>query len=89
MNYPLLQRMLQVTGPGGRVAGGIAVDRNEAVWRFTPATPWRAGAYQLQVDAELEDIAANRIDQPFDIDVFEKVSEHLTTRTVSVPFSVP
>jgi hypothetical protein len=51
--------------------------------------PWRAGAYQLLVDAELEDIAANRIDQPFDIDVFEKVSEHLTTRTVSVPFSVP
>jgi hypothetical protein len=88
MNYPLLQRMLQVTGPGGRVAGTIAVDRNETVWRFTPRRPWRAGAYQLLVDAELEDVAANRIDQPFDIDVFEKVSEHLTTRTVSVPFSV-
>ena len=88
MNYPLLQRMLQVDGPGGRVAGTIAVDGNETSWRFTPRVPWTAGAYQLTVDADLEDVSGNRIDQPFDIDVFEKVTEHLTTRTVSVPFSV-
>jgi hypothetical protein len=88
MNYPLLQRMLQVAGPGGRVAGTIAVDGNEATWRFTPRVPWTAGAYQLTVDADLEDVSGNRIDQPFDIDVFEKVTEHLTARTVSVPFSV-
>jgi hypothetical protein len=50
--------------------------------------PWAAGAYQLTVDTDLEDVSGNRIDQPFDIDVFEKVTEHLTTRTVSVPFSV-
>jgi len=88
MNYPLLQRMLEVAGPSGRVAGAIAVDRNETVWRFTPRVPWPAGAYRLLVDADLEDVSGNRIDQPFDIDVFEKVSEHLTTRTVSVPFSI-
>ena len=88
MNYPLLQRMLQVAGPSGRVAGSIAVGGNETSWRFTPRMPWAAGAYQLTVDADLEDISGNRIDQPFDIDVFEKVTEHLTTRTVSVPFSV-
>jgi hypothetical protein len=88
MNYPLLQRMLQVAGPGGRVAGEIAVDRTETVWRFTPRQPWPAGAYRLLVDADLEDVSGNRIDQPFDIDVFDKVSEHLTTRTVTVPFSV-
>ena len=88
MNYPLLQRMLQVSGPRGRVAGSIAVDRNETVWRFTPNAPWAAGAYQLVIDAEMEDIAANRIGQPFDIDVFDKVTEHLATRTVTVPFTV-
>jgi hypothetical protein len=88
MNYPLLQRMLQVAGPGGRIAGDIAVDRNETAWRFTPRTPWAAGAYQLTVDADLEDVSGNKIDQPFDIDVFDKVTEHLTTRMVSVPFSV-
>jgi hypothetical protein len=88
MNYPLLQRMLRVTGPGGNVAGTIAVDANETGWRFTPSKPWPAGAYRLLVDADLEDIAGNRIDQPFDIDVFDKVTEHLTTSTVTVPFSV-
>ena len=88
MNYPLLQRMLQVTGPSGRAAGTIAVDGNETSWRFTPRTPWPAGAYRLLVDTDLEDVSGNRIDQPFDIDVFEKVTAHLTTRTVSVPFSV-
>jgi hypothetical protein len=88
MNYPLLQRMLQVVGPGGRVAGTIAVDRNETVWRFTPRVPWSASAYRLSIDADLEDVSGNRINQPFDIDVFEKVSEHLTRRTIDVPFSV-
>jgi len=88
MNYPLLQRMLQVAGPGGRVAGAIAVDRNETTWRFTPNQPWSAGAYRLQVDGDLEDIAGNKINQPFDIDVFDKVTQHLTTRTIDVPFTV-
>jgi len=40
MNYPLLQRMLQVTGPKGRVAGAIATEERESVWRFTPQQPW-------------------------------------------------
>ncbi len=88
MNYPLLQRMIEVAGPSGRVAGAIAVDRNETEWRFTPRLPWPAGAYRLLVDANLEDASGNRIGQPFDIDVFEKVSEHITTRTVTVPFSI-
>jgi hypothetical protein len=88
MNYPLLQRMLQVAGPGGQIAGAIAVDRNETVWQFTPRQPWTAGAYRLRVDADLEDVAGNRINQPFDIDVFEKVTQHLTTRTIDVPFTV-
>jgi hypothetical protein len=88
MNYPLLQRMLQVAGPKGRTAGTIAVNRNETEWQFTPRVPWPAGAHRLLVDADLEDVSGNRINQPFDIDVFETVSEHLTTRTVDVPFNV-
>jgi hypothetical protein len=88
MNYPLLQRMVQVAGPGGQSAGTMAVDRNETEWRFTPRQPWTAGAYRLLIDADLEDVSGNRINQPFDIDVFDKVSKHLTTRTVTVPFSI-
>ncbi len=88
MNYPLLQRMLKVSGPQGTIAGVVGVARNESQWRFTPGTAWRAGAYQLIVDAGLEDLAGNKIDQPFDIDVFQPVTERITTTTVSVPFAV-
>jgi len=88
MNYPLLQRMLQVSGPRGAIVGTIVVDRDESEWRFSPREPWAAGAYRLIVDTDLEDLAGNKIGHPFDIDVFERVTEHLTTTTVAVPFSV-
>jgi hypothetical protein len=89
MNYALLPRMLKVTGPrGSTVAGTIAVARNESEWRFTPGAAWTAGAYQLIVDKDLEDLAGNKIDQPFDIDVFQQVTERITTTTVPVPFTV-
>ena len=96
MNYPLLQRMLQVTGSrgpgggsiGGTIAGTIAVDKNETEWRFTPAAAWPAGAYRLVVDKGLEDLAGNSLGQPFDIDVFDRVTEHITATTIAVPFTV-
>ncbi len=88
MNYPLLLRMLQVSGPRGGLDGTIAVARNESEWRFTPRAAWQAGAYRVVADTRLEDLAGNRIGQPFDIDVFERVTEHITTDTVAVPFAV-
>jgi hypothetical protein len=88
MNITLLQRMLNVTSGAGPVAGTVAVEQRESLWRFTPKTPWTPGAYKIVVDTGLEDVAGNRIGQPFDIDVFEHVTEHLTTSTIAVPFSV-
>jgi len=88
MNYPLLQRMLQIVNSRGRVEGTIAVDRQETQWRFTPQSPWIAGTHRLIVDTGLEDLAGNKIGQPFDIDVFDHVTEHITTTTVDVPFTV-
>ncbi|HTW74969.1 MAG TPA: hypothetical protein VMD56_08650 [Steroidobacteraceae bacterium] len=88
MNYPLLQRMLRVTGPHGSVAGSIGIGHDETRWSFTPRRAWPAGRYQLIVDRDLEDVAGNRIDQPFDIDVFQRVTEHIVTRTLAVPFEV-
>jgi hypothetical protein len=88
MNYPLLLRMLQVASSRGRLDGTMAVDRQESQWRFTPKTAWTAGAHRLIVDTGLEDLAGNKIGQPFDIDVFDRVTERITTATVDVPFSV-
>jgi hypothetical protein len=88
MNYPLLQRMLQVAGTHGRMAGTIAVDRQETQWRFTPAVAWGGGSYRFIVETGLEDLAGNRIGQPFDIDVFDHVTQHITTTTIDLPFTV-
>jgi hypothetical protein len=88
MNYTLLQRMLKVSGPRGDISGTIDVARQESEWRFTPQQPWTAGAYQLVADTSLEDLAGNKIGHPFDIDVFDKVTERLTTSSTTIPVQI-
>ena len=88
MNYVLLQRMLQVTRKGAHVDGEATVERNETQWRFTPRDPWRDGDYELASNTALEDLAGNSIALAFDIDVFEKVTEHIATATTAVPFTI-
>jgi hypothetical protein len=88
MNFTLMQRMLRVAGARGDVAGSITVGREESEWRFTPRNPWSAGAYRLIVDTSLEDLAGNKIGQPFDIDVFDRVTERITSSTTTLPFEI-
>jgi hypothetical protein len=88
MNYPLLQRMLQVSGAHGSLTGTVSIDRRETQWRFAPHEPWKTGDYQLVVDTAIEDLAGNHVGQPFDIDTFEHVTERITTKTISLPFAV-
>jgi hypothetical protein len=88
MNYTLLRRMLKVAGSHGDVMGTIDVSRNESEWRLRPTTPWQAGTYQLIVDTSLEDLAGNKIGQPFDIDVFDRVTERIATSTTSLSFTI-
>lgn len=88
MNYALLQRMLQVSGPGGDIGGMVSTARQESEWRFNPQQPWKAGDYRLIVDTAIEDLAGNHIGQAFDIDVFEHVTQRITKTTISLPFSV-
>jgi hypothetical protein len=84
MNYALLLRMLQVPG----VTGTVSIAKQETEWRFTPQAPWKPGSYQLIVNTGLEDLAGNHIGQAFDIDVFEHVTERITSSTISLPFAI-
>ncbi len=88
MNYPLLQRMLHVSDMHGSVPGAVSIGEHETRWQFQPREPWRAGGYQLIIDTGLEDLAGNHIGQAFDIDVFQRVTEHIDAKTVSLPFVV-
>ena len=88
MNVTLLQRMLKVAGPRGDVPGTVDILRDESAWRFTPQQPWTAGDYRLVVDNGLEDLAGNKIGQLFDIDVFDKVTERITSTTTTLPLQI-
>ena len=88
MNYPLLMRMIRVSDGRRTLTGNIDIQGHETQWRFTPKEPWAAGEYQLIVDTDIEDIAGNHIGQPFDYDNFDRVTEHITTKTTSLRFTV-
>lgn len=88
MNYVLLQRMLQVVRESVAVEGTISVEHQETAWTFTPRRPWAIGNYAVMVDTGIEDLAGNHIGQPFDIEVFDRVTEHLEKATISLPFTV-
>ena len=64
----------------------IASDGRE--WRFTPTDPWRAGNYQLLVLSIIEDAAGNRIDRPFEVDVFERVDKTPAPERHMMPFTI-
>jgi hypothetical protein len=86
MDYALLQRLITVVGGTRNLSGKIEVTREETEWRFIPDQTWPGGNYELVVDTTLEDLAGNHIGRPFDVDTFEKISEKITHKTVSVPF---
>jgi hypothetical protein len=88
MDYVLLQRMIGIFDTRGEIAGKITVDRNETRCRFTPQEPWKRGSYHITADNTLEDVSGNHLDRPFDVDVFETVTKHISSITTSIPFTV-
>lgn len=88
MSYPLLRRMLRVSGERGDILGGVAIERHETQWSFTPQQPWRPGSYNLVIDTALEDLAGNHIGQRFDIDESKADTQKVTSDTISLPFAI-
>jgi hypothetical protein len=71
LDHALLERTLTVTaGDGSPVPGAVTISDDEKCWRLTPREPWKKGSYRLTAGSDLEDLAGNRIGQPFEIDVF-------------------
>ena len=70
IDYRSLQTGLTVRNAKGQsVAGTIAIGKGETSWRFTPSQPWQAGAYQVNVSPDMEDVAGNTPARPFDLDL--------------------
>jgi hypothetical protein len=89
LDQALLVRLLWVENDRGEtVPGSIDTTDAETRWLFTPQVAWQAGAYRLQVDTTLEDLAGNSIGQPFEIDAFESVEPRVESKRISIPFDV-
>jgi hypothetical protein len=89
LDYALLQRLLWVEDEKGRrVEGTVTLGEKEASWCFRPKDTWVAGKYNLVVDTGLEDLAANTLVQPFEIDKFEKVEREVKSDTLKIAFEV-
>jgi hypothetical protein len=74
LDHGLLLRSLGVeTARGAAVSGEGLVQRGEQEWRYLPREPWRAGEYRLVILSIVEDGAGNRIDRPFEVDMFARV----------------
>ncbi len=89
MERALLDRLLWVEDSAGKeLRGRVAVSNHESRWEFAPEEPWREGSHRLVADEWLEDLAGNRIGRPFEVDIFDKVTERIDVKTVAVSFDV-
>jgi hypothetical protein len=88
LDHGLLLRAVGVRRDGDALAGDVTIGEGETEWHYTPASPWRAGAYDLVVLSLLEDLAGNRVGQPFEVDRFDAVDDTPAPEETLIRFTV-
>lgn len=70
MDHALAQRLIRVLNDAEQpIAGKVRLTAGESEWHFTPDHPWPAGNYAIVIDTDLEDLAGNNLNRPFDRDL--------------------
>lgn len=87
LDHEILARALSVRRENV-IPGEVVVLDGETRWSFTPESPWLPGDYVLVALGELEDLAGNRIGQPFEVDVFERIDRPDEQESYEIPFSI-
>ena len=68
LDRPQALRWIRLERASGRAAAGRAdVTADGRRWSLTPEQPWRPGRYRLRIDSRLEDVAGNRVAEPFEV----------------------
>jgi hypothetical protein len=89
LDHALLTRVITVADASGRsVEGSVTTERDDTLWRFTPARAWNTGAYNIKVPGILEDLAGNKVYTPFDVDVTLTPNAPGPSKLYDVPFTV-
>jgi hypothetical protein len=88
LDEALLQDLLSITDEKGKsVLGTVTVSKAGSVWSFVPAASWQQGNYQIAAPSILEDLAGNKINSPFDVDVKETPDQRMVFKTYMLKFS--
>lgn len=70
LDQALASRTLSVLlDSGAQIVGQIVLEKEESVWHFYPEEPWKAEDYSIRVDSNLEDLAGNNLNRPFDLEM--------------------
>ena len=70
IDHALALRLLRVMGPDRKAKSGApAVSDAEHKWTFTPSEAWKAGKYEIDVPAILEDLAGNNVGKAFEVEL--------------------
>lgn len=69
LNEPLDWALLQNQITVENIPGQTQVTRAEREWRFVPDAPWPPGEHRLLIGWELEDLAGNNLERPFEVDL--------------------
>jgi hypothetical protein len=89
LDRALAERTIGILAPDGRpIAGTPAVEPGETRWRFVPASPWRAGAYQIVIDQALEDVSGNQMGRAFEVDDRDPVAGAPRADRVTLPLLI-
>lgn len=89
LDSALARRLIIVEdGQGSIVQGQVSLAERESLWLLTPDAPWKAGEYRLVIGTELEDLAGNAINRPFEVDTVGPISRQIETQKVLLGFQV-
>ncbi|MFN7560234.1 MAG: hypothetical protein ACK5TH_00520, partial [Prosthecobacter sp.] len=67
-------RALNVIETPGKAEAKV-IDLKRIEWHFTPEKPWKAGEHAITIDPELEDMAGNTSQKPFEVDLTTRKPE--------------
>jgi hypothetical protein len=89
LDSALARRLIIVEdGQSLMVKGQVSLASTESVWSLAPDAPWKAGEYRLVIGTELEDLAGNAINRPFEVDRVGPISRQIETQKVMLAFQV-
>ena len=89
LDFGLLQRAVGIEREDGTsIDGEVTVAAAEREWRFVPAQPWVAGDHRVLVLDFLEDLAGNRVNRAFEVDMFTHADSTAKPPRYTIPFRI-